>query len=582
VFEDAQPYKFRTKWDDFEGEDEFANDSVRTLQFESRFESGNLQRAIKVGPTEYDLYLRPDKGTGCVQWYYFMVRNMKVRVPYVFNIVNFVKKKSLYNSGLRPLMYSDKEARSKRDGTGWHRVGSSCAYYQKGYRYALTFTLTFKYDEDTCYFAHCYPYTYTDSQLFLSKILRDPERRASCKRRELCRSLVGNVVDLLEISDNVHDETSAPKPSILLSARVHPGETQASWAIQSCIDFLTSSLPEARLLRSRYTIFVVPMLNPDGVINGHYRSSMSGKDLNRVWSNPHKRKHPCIWYLKNLVRELSSRSLTFFCDFHGHSVKKNVFMYGCNDPGNDTHKPGDRDSKVIPTIAQFPLLLEEVSQAFSFEDCNFLVQRGKLNTGRVVVNRDFGVSNSYTIEISFLGHEVGGQMVHFKIADIEKIGHEFGVALVKYHLPNQYEYELQKANNLGNPAALAEQEAKTVKGASLWARGRIEVLENTACKQKRPGSRDPVLTRGWNSPDELKRTRDRKGHRMQEKFITFMEGDDEMLTRFVKSGVNVQRERAEAVRLSVRLGRPCTRAPAPLNSSALQVKHEHNMKIACG
>jgi hypothetical protein len=208
---------------------------------------------------------------------------------------------------------------------------------------------------------------------------------AKCKRKELCKSLAGNVVDLLEISEDVHSESGSAKASILLSARVHPGETQGSWAIQSCIEFLTSSLPEAKFLRSRFTIYVIPMLNPDGVINGHYRCSMSGQDLNRVWANPDKNKNPCIWHTRDLVRTLSSQGLAFFCDFHGHSVKKNVFMYGCNTAGNQSYKPGS--TKAIPTTAMFPLLLDEISPAFSFNDCNFRVQRSKLNTGRVVVNR---------------------------------------------------------------------------------------------------------------------------------------------------------------------------------------------------
>lgn len=174
VYEDTAPYKLRSKWDVAEGGEGNFLASVQTLQFESRFESGNLQRAVKVGPTEYELNLRPDKG-GHVQWYYFMVRNMKHGVPYVFNIVNFVKNKSLYNSGLRPLMYSEKDARTKRIGAvGWHRAGSKCAYYQRCNRYSLTFSLTFKNEGDTCFLAHCYPYTYTDSQLFLSNLLKDP------------------------------------------------------------------------------------------------------------------------------------------------------------------------------------------------------------------------------------------------------------------------------------------------------------------------------------------------------------------------------------------------------------------------
>ena len=35
----------------------------KTLLFESRFESGNLDKAVKVGEFEYDLYLKPDYGT---------------------------------------------------------------------------------------------------------------------------------------------------------------------------------------------------------------------------------------------------------------------------------------------------------------------------------------------------------------------------------------------------------------------------------------------------------------------------------------------------------------------------------------
>jgi hypothetical protein len=35
----------------------------KTLLFESRFESGNLRKAMKVGPFEYELYLKNDYGT---------------------------------------------------------------------------------------------------------------------------------------------------------------------------------------------------------------------------------------------------------------------------------------------------------------------------------------------------------------------------------------------------------------------------------------------------------------------------------------------------------------------------------------
>jgi hypothetical protein len=76
------------------------------LIFDSGFESGNLDVAIKVAENEYDLFLRIDTNTrGHAQWFNFTVRNIgkkKVR----FNIVNFKKNKSLYNRDMKPYIYS--------------------------------------------------------------------------------------------------------------------------------------------------------------------------------------------------------------------------------------------------------------------------------------------------------------------------------------------------------------------------------------------------------------------------------------------------------------------------------------------
>lgn len=104
----------------------FKND--HTLVFESRFESGNLRRAIQVYEFEYDLILKPDYMTrGFTQWYYFRVSNTCAGRTYRFNIINLLKPDSLYNHGMRPLMYSEIEA--KTNGKGWIRAGRDVCYY---------------------------------------------------------------------------------------------------------------------------------------------------------------------------------------------------------------------------------------------------------------------------------------------------------------------------------------------------------------------------------------------------------------------------------------------------------------------
>lgn len=99
------------------------------LVFESRFESANLAKAVKITPLYYELYLRTDLYTNrSSQWFYFRVRNARRGCMYRLSIVNLVKSGSLYNEGMRPLMYSTVEA--TRSQIGWHRCGENIAYFK--------------------------------------------------------------------------------------------------------------------------------------------------------------------------------------------------------------------------------------------------------------------------------------------------------------------------------------------------------------------------------------------------------------------------------------------------------------------
>jgi murein tripeptide amidase MpaA len=89
------------------------------------------------------------------------------------------------------------------------------------------------------------------------------------------------------------------------------------------LDFLTNPYDkEAKLLRENFVFKVIPMLNPDGVINGNYRCSLAGCDLNRRWKNPSKLLHPTVYYTKKLCNQINAeRGVLMFCDLHGHSRK---------------------------------------------------------------------------------------------------------------------------------------------------------------------------------------------------------------------------------------------------------------------
>ncbi|KAK6643666.1 hypothetical protein RUM43_005176 [Polyplax serrata] len=252
--------------------------SVTHLVFESRFESGNLRKAIQVGPREYELVLNSDVNSDRHHnWFYFEINNMDNTAPYIFNIVNFEKMNSQFNYGMKPILYSVQEALLGRP--GWIRTGTDICYFRNSYQkttgqqkcyFTTTFSITFQHNLDVCYIAYHFPYTY--SQL-LSRIWK-----WSCsinyavtyfRAEPLCETLNGNQLPVLTIT--AIDATSneiLERETIFLTARVHPGESNSSWIMLGTLQFLLSSHPQAVSLRKRYVFKVVPMLNVEGVING--------------------------------------------------------------------------------------------------------------------------------------------------------------------------------------------------------------------------------------------------------------------------------------------------------------------------
>ncbi|XP_046872539.1 cytosolic carboxypeptidase 1 isoform X2 [Hypomesus transpacificus] len=431
-------------------------DDGESLKFNSQFESGNLRKAIQVRKFEYDLVLNSDINSNHYhQWFYFEVSGMRVGTPYRFNIINCEKSNSQFNYGMQVLMYSVQEAISGRP--RWVRTGTDICYYknhfsrsslaaggQKGRSYyTTTFSTAFSHRDDVCYFAYHYPYTYSTLKMHLAKLeaLRTPQ--IYLRQDVLCDTLGGNPCPLLTITampestSNEHICQLRNRPLVFLSSRVHPGETNASWVMKGTLEFLMGTSPQAHSLRESYIFKIVPMLNPDGVINGNHRCSLSGEDLNRQWQSPVPDLHPTIYHTKSLLQYLAAiqRAPLVFCDYHGHSRKKNVFMYGCsvketvwqsniNATSCDLHE--DMGYRTLPKI------LSQTAPAFSMASCSFVVERSKEATARVVVWREIGVQRSYTMESTLCGCDQGKYKgLQIGTRELEEMGAQFCVALLR-------------------------------------------------------------------------------------------------------------------------------------------------------
>ena len=122
----------------------------------------------------------------------------------------------------------------------------------------------------------------------------------------------------------------ADRKCIIISSRVHPGESNASFIIEGFLEFIVSNEKDAKTLRDTFVFKVIPMLNPDGVIVGNYRCNLNGLDLNRQWANPSSKNSTEIFAMKEMVKKtLECREIFLFVDIHGHSREKNLFIYGC-------------------------------------------------------------------------------------------------------------------------------------------------------------------------------------------------------------------------------------------------------------
>ncbi|XP_048829590.1 cytosolic carboxypeptidase 4 [Brienomyrus brachyistius] len=413
---------------DLEGVSSSSPNDSDCLQFDSRFESGNLRKVVQVRRHEYDLILNADANSSeHHQWFYFEVSGMQSHVSYRFNIINCEKANSQFNYGMQPVLYSVQEALEGRP--GWVRAGSEICYYRNHFLrrrgrkgsayYTLTFSITFQHEEDVCYLAYHYPYTYSMLQAHL-QILRQSvdHRKVFFWEQSLCSSLGGNSCPLVTITAYpashswTHLHQLRNRPYVVLTARVHPGESNASWVMKGSLEFLCSEDPAAQALREAYIFKVIPMLNPDGVISGSHRCSLSGMDLNRQWVKPDATLSPTIYHTKGLLSYLASvgRSPLVFCDYHGHSRKKNFFLYGCSaketlqKSGCGVPVAGLQEDIGYQTI---PQALDGVAPAFSLASCSFVVERSREPTARVVLWREMGVLRSYTMESTYNGCNQG-------------------------------------------------------------------------------------------------------------------------------------------------------------------------------
>ncbi|KAG5494982.1 hypothetical protein JKF63_02034 [Porcisia hertigi] len=507
--------------------------SADGVHFFSNYEGGNLQRAIEVSDSEYDLVLSWDTATNSyTQWFSFGMRRFTPGKTYRFNILNMEKLDSTFNEGQKPLLLHVPDCPTPPDSSApplqWVRAGEGIYYFENAFlrpprahyfgkngdttnasvtsplsvsslsrlpppsvgtlasqlgsrapppvtakkrvvaplsspptstpplpvsptsaesavakqkRYfTVTFSITMPATmAGTVYLANCFPFTYTEMREHLSWLTKEGH---ACPTRSLltqclCKTPGGVQVPLVTVTSLRRRDTGEAytteeirrRPMALLVARVHPGETNASWVMQGLLDTLLCPLEDsaeyASHLCDNFVFKVIPMLNADGVIVGNHRCSLAGVDLNRDYTDPKAEPNPTLYAMKRLLRFWigeEKRQVVVFADFHGHSRAKNFLLYGCTMDtirGVATHprrkgRGGNRSgphrrvrSASITTPAgpekMIAALLSQLFPSFSLSKSSFAVTKDKKGSARVVLYDEFGVRMSYGFEATMVG-----------------------------------------------------------------------------------------------------------------------------------------------------------------------------------
>ena len=298
----------------------------------------------------------------------------------------------------------------------WQRLPNpaSCVQvYVNSFRY--TWTFDHPGGDNELFFALAPPYTYEHlmKSMDLYESLTPPD--SVFYREVLTRSLDKQDIELITIShkknfDHEREDkkvgifpTTYPrcfkalKPIIFISARVHPGETPASYMLDSIIQFLLSKDPRACTVRSQFVVKIVPMLNPDGVVRGHFRVDQNGINLNRCYAAPSMLDQPSIFAVKEYIENVLFSSICFYLDLHAHASKKSCFVFG-----------NYLESNRAQDIEVFGKLLEINSMFFDYQDSDFTEKsmkakdpkdhHSKEGSGRVAFYKSIDLTHSYTIE----------------------------------------------------------------------------------------------------------------------------------------------------------------------------------------
>lgn len=158
-------------------------------------------------------------------------------------------------------------------------------------------------------------------------------------------SVNGRALVAVEITEN-----PGAGRHVLVIGRQHPPEISGALALRAFMERFAEDDSLSQQFRQNYVISAVPVVNPDGVDEGHWRHNAHGVDLNRDWVNFNQTEPTAVRDHFLQETQQATEPVYFAVDFH--STQSDVFYSLSSDL--TTTPAGLMDQWLAAIVEQFP------------------------------------------------------------------------------------------------------------------------------------------------------------------------------------------------------------------------------------
>jgi hypothetical protein len=192
----------------------------------------------------------------------------------------------------------------------WSTDGKTWKQTEPGQRTSGATTYRQQVDAPVAWFAWGPPFTPRDSAALVERLAQESP---AVEPFTLCQSRGGRACPAMRI--RAGEAPDDKRPAVWIEARQHAWESGSSWVCRGVAEWIASDDPQAKSLRERADIYIVPIMDIDNTATGNGGKEAIPRDHNRDWTDqPHWNEVAAVQ--KRLKALADEDRLAMFIDLH--------------------------------------------------------------------------------------------------------------------------------------------------------------------------------------------------------------------------------------------------------------------------